>query len=99
MPAYIVFIRESEIHNPEEMAIYQNFPRGNAPTPKPTPLAVYGSLEALEGAAPDGMVILQFDSMDDARAWYNNPEYQKRAAHRINAADYRAILVDGLPPR
>lgn len=99
MPAYIIFIRESEILNPEEMAIYQNFPRDNAPTPKPTPLAVYGKLEALEGEAPDGVVILEFPSMEEAKAWYHNPEYQARAIHRRNAADYRAVLVEGLPPR
>ena len=98
MPAYAIFIREGEIFNHEEMALYQSANRSAAPTVPVKPLVVYGSMEALEGDAPDGMVMLQFDSMDDARTWYNDPLYQAASEHRKKAAHYRAFLVEGFSP-
>ena len=61
-----------------------------------TPLVVYGALEALEGDAPDGVVILRFPTVEDARAWYNSPAYQAAVAYRKKGADYRAFIVEGL---
>ena len=60
------------------------------------PTAVYGTTEALEGAAPDGTIILQFPTMADARAWYDSPEYQAALPHRMNASKYRGFIVDGI---
>ena len=59
--------------------------------------AVYGKTEAFEGPTPDGLLILEFPSADDARAWYDSPEYQAAVAQRKLGADYRAILIEGLP--
>ena len=64
--------------------------------PKMTPLSVYAAIEALEGDAPDGMVLLQFPTIEDARAWYNSPEYQAAIPHRMKGAEYRALLFQGL---
>lgn len=96
MPAYVLFIRESEIRDPSEMAIYQRMARQIPPHPKLTALAAYGMMEALEGEAPDGVVLLQFPTVDDAKEWYNSPAYQAAAPHRRNGADYRAFIVQGL---
>jgi uncharacterized protein (DUF1330 family) len=60
------------------------------------PLVVYGKMEALEGKAPDGIILLQFPTVADAKAWYNSPDYQAAIPHRLNAADYRAVIVEGL---
>jgi uncharacterized protein (DUF1330 family) len=95
MPAYVLFIRESAIHDQSEMDVYR---RMNAETPfdpKLIPLVVYGALEALEGTAPDGLVMLQFPTLEDAKAWYNSPAYQAATLHRRRAADYRAFIVQG----
>jgi uncharacterized protein (DUF1330 family) len=96
MPAYAVFIRESAIRDQAEIDIYQRSARGNPPDPKLTPLVVYGTLQALEGVAPDGVVLLQFPTVEDAKAWYYSAEYQAAAPHRIKGADYRAFIVEGL---
>ncbi|MEJ5976289.1 DUF1330 domain-containing protein [Novosphingobium sp. PS1R-30] len=92
--AYAIFIREGEIVDPEAMAAYK---AGNAGVPVPglTPRVVYGAMETVEGEAADGMVILEFPSMQEARDWYYG-EYNERAKLRQKAAPYRGFLVEGL---
>ena len=96
MPAYILFIREGAIRDQSEMDTYSRMIRENPPDPKLTPLAVYGAIEALEGNAPDGIVVLKFPSVEDAKAWYNSPGYQAAIPHRKKGAEYRALIVQGL---
>lgn len=94
MPAYAIFIREGEIVDHQAMAAYQSGNRSGAPADM-RPLVVYGAMEALEGAAPDGLVILEFADMAAAREWYHG-DYYERAKLRQKAAPYRAFLVEGL---
>ena len=97
MTAYVIMIRD-RIRDPAEMAIYAELApkaRGNNP---PRPLAFYGTDEALEGPKADGIVILEFDDMDAARAWHGSPAYQEAMKHRQLGADYRVLLVDGVKP-
>jgi len=96
MSAYILFIREGQIRNPSEMEIYQRMVREIPPHPKLTALVAYGAMEALEGKSPDGVVLLQFPTIEDAKAWYNSPAYQAAVPHRQKGADYRAFIVQGL---
>jgi uncharacterized protein (DUF1330 family) len=96
MPAYMLFIREGAIRDQTEIDTYQRMNREGPRDPKLTPLVVYGAIEALEGAAPDGMVMLQFPTVEDAKAWYNSPGYQAALKHRKKGADYRALIVQGL---
>jgi uncharacterized protein (DUF1330 family) len=55
-----------------------------------------GATEMLEGAWHPRVVILEFPSMDAARAWYRSDDYQRIAAIRHRNADSRLVLVDGL---
>jgi uncharacterized protein (DUF1330 family) len=96
MAAYAVFIREEEVRDPAEMATYAATARGAGGDFKLTSLVTYGAIEALEGAPADGMVILQFPTVEDAKAWYNSPGYQKALPHRMKAADYRVMIVQGV---
>jgi uncharacterized protein (DUF1330 family) len=59
-------------------------------------LALYGAQQELEGKAPEGTVILEFPSMEAAKAWYHSPGYQRAAPHRRKGADYRAFIVQGV---
>jgi uncharacterized protein (DUF1330 family) len=50
-----------------------------------------------EGAPPDGdIVLLAFDSLQDANRWYQSPEYSKLIPIRQKSATTRLMLVDGL---
>ena len=96
MPVYMLFMREGEILDQSEMDKYSRMNREGPRDPNLKPLVVYGAIEPVEGAAPDGMVILQFPTVEDAKAWYNSPGYQAALPHRKNGADYRAFIVQGL---
>lgn len=92
----MIFTREEPVRDPEAMAEYQRLTREIAGDYKLKPLVLYGAVEALEGPAPDGVIVLEFPSADAARAWYNSPGYQAALPHRLQAADYRAIIVEGV---
>ena len=55
-----------------------------------------GAIEALEGPAPAGLVVIEFESAEKARAWYNSQEYQPLVAIRQRCADTRLTLVEGV---
>lgn len=61
-------------------------------------LARGGPAEALEGAAPKRVVILEFDSVAAAKRWYDSPEYREARAIRQKASTGRLLLVEGVPP-
>lgn len=96
MPVYMLFIREKPIRDSAAMETYSRSTRANPRDPKMMPLVIYGATEAVEGEAPDGMVMLQFPSVDDAKNWYYSPGYQAAMQHRLKGADYRVMIVQGL---
>ena len=96
MAAYAIFIREGAVTDPEAMAKYQSGNRGGTPIPGMRALAVYGAMEQLEGEPCDGVVVLEFPDMQAARDWYNSEDYQSRVPFRLQAAPYRAMLVEGI---
>ena len=55
-----------------------------------------GKFETLEGPAPKGVVMLEFPTMEDAKAWYNSPEYREALKHRFLGANCRVVLVEGV---
>ena len=96
MPAYLIVLREGPVRDEEAYAEYQRINRENPPAANLRPLVLYGATKALEGEAPDGVVMLQFDSVEEARAWYENPGYQAALTHRLRSADWRDFIVEGL---
>ena len=77
------------------MRKYQRKNREERPAISLEPLVAYGAVETLEGEAPDGVVMLRFESVEDARAWYESPAYQAALPHRLKSADWRAFIVKG----
>ena len=95
MAAYVIFIREG-VRNLSELEIYSQKAPAAMAGHAVTPLAVYGRHEVIEGPAVEGVVILQFPSFDEAKAWYDSPAYREAREHRFKGADYRAVIVEGL---
>ena len=83
--------------DPEAMATYSKLAREARGEGPPTPLAFYGPSETWEGSEADGVVILEFPDMTAARRWYQSPAYRNALPHRLRGADYRVLLVDGVP--
>jgi uncharacterized protein (DUF1330 family) len=70
----------------------------------PATVAKYGGRFAVRGGAvdakeggwkPSRLVVLEFPSMEQARKWYDSPEYAPALAMRLKAANARLILVEG----
>jgi uncharacterized protein (DUF1330 family) len=61
-------------------------------------LARGGAMEMLEGGAtlPSSIVLLEFPSMDDARAFHRDPEYAPFIKLRQAGSDLELLLVEGL---
>lgn len=59
-------------------------------------LARGGRYEALEGPARKRNVVIEFDSYDAARGYYDSAEYQAAKALRDGAAEIEMVLVEGV---
>jgi uncharacterized protein (DUF1330 family) len=56
-----------------------------------------GKTMATQGAAPSPrVVVIQFDSLDKAEAWWNSPAQKAAQAIGDKYATFRSFLVEGL---
>ena len=56
-----------------------------------------GAYEVLEGSwKPERVTIVEFDSMEKGKEFYNSPEYQTAIKARAGAANFKALLVQGI---
>jgi uncharacterized protein (DUF1330 family) len=97
MSAYVFL--EIEVKDP---ALYEEYKKLS-----PAAVAAYGgkylvrggSSEVLEGEwQPQRIVILEFESREQAKAWLNSPEYAPAWEKRKKAAYTRSVLLDGYKP-
>jgi uncharacterized protein (DUF1330 family) len=56
-----------------------------------------GKLTALEGNVPQRFVIIEFDSVEKARGWYDSPVYEPLLALRKKTATSTLFIAVGLP--
>ena len=96
MTAYLILFVE-EILDPEEMAEYARKARGIKGAGA-VPLVVYGAKSVMEGPDFEGVATLSFPTMDEARAWYQSPQYQAALPHRLRGAKSRLVIVEGFNP-
>ncbi len=99
MPAYLIVIREEPVRDPDELALYnakaRQLPRGEQPM---IPRVFEGAVTTLEGPAPNAVVVLEFESVEAAKAWYERSDYQAVLTHRKKGADHRVIIAEGFAP-
>ena len=92
-PAYVV--AEVAIHDADAFA-KEYAPRVAATLqPYGGRFLTSGKLMALEGNAPQRFVIIAFDSVEKARAWYDSAEYQPLLAVRKKAATTTLFIAEG----
>ena len=97
MPAYVV-ITKTRTRDPIQLAEYaKEAPSFMAGHPA-TYLARFGACEVKEGAAVEGVAIIEFPTLEAAKAWYESPAYQDASQHRFRGGDYNIVIVDGLAP-
>lgn len=94
MPAYVLV--EIEVTDPTTYEDYKKL--------TPATLAAYdgkfivrgGATEQLEGEGPvNRIVVLQFPTTEQAKAWWNSPEYSEAKAIRQRASNTRMIVLEG----
>jgi uncharacterized protein (DUF1330 family) len=99
MPAYIAFLIDIR-----DQAAFSSYAQAAAPT-----YATYGGGVTLRGPIVDllegnldvkhdtRLVVLQFPSLERARAWWHSPQYQAAVKLRQHpVSDSRVFLVDGI---
>ena len=63
-------------------------------------LVVSSRAQAVEGEPPKGsLVVIAFDSLEQARGWYNSPAYEAIRPIRQNSTRSRILIVEGLAPK
>lgn len=95
MSAYLIFNRIKTV-DAAELATYMALVPGTRPGHELKALVSFGKHEVLEGAATDGMAVLEFADAAAARAWFHSPAYQAASVHRSRGADYSVVLIDGV---
>lgn len=95
MSAYVIV--DIDVTNP---VVYEEYKKLAPPT-----VAAYGGIylarggqtEVLEGEwAPKRLVILRFDSVSQAKAWLESPEYRPIKELRHQAARSNMVVVEGI---
>lgn len=59
-------------------------------------LARGGAVVGLEGEARPRNVVIEFDSLEAARACYDSPEYRSARRHREGAGEAQIMLLEGV---
>ena len=94
MAAYI--LADVQITDPEQYAKYRELSSAAFAVHGVKPIVRGGKTERLEGREPGRIVVLEFASMDAARAFYDSPEYRKARDAREHAAVMNMLLVEGI---
>jgi len=98
MAAYV--IAYLEVTDSEAFATYQAAALPTIPPYGGRPVVAGGSFEVVEGMIhPKAVVVVEFDTLEQARKWYASPEYSKTIPMRQRAANTSLLIVDGLPPK
>ncbi len=92
--AYV--IGQFDIHDPEAYVDYRSQTPATIEKYGGRFLVRAGRLETLEGEAPlPRVVVIEFPSFEQAKAWYESDEYQKLIPIRQAAASGKSFLVEG----
>ncbi len=95
MTAYVIFIREEPYTDQAAIAEYTRLAIAGM-HPKANPVVMtQAPIEAFEGEAPDGVVMVAFPTIEDAKEWYHSPGYQAAIPWRQKGSNYRVFLVPG----
>lgn len=96
MPAYV--INDMEVTDPVTFDEYRRLSPATVAQYGGRFLARGGTTEPLEGGwEPRRLVILEFPSVAQAKAWIDSPEYAPARALRQASAKSRMVVTEGVP--
>ena len=95
MPAYV--ISDVEPRDADLIAQYRTLAQDSIARYGGRYIVRGGAVEPVEGGwTPRMIVVVEFPSMEQARAWYRSPEYAEALKIRQNALTRRLIFVEGV---
>ena len=95
MSAYIVV--EVDVKDPARYADYRSMVPASLEAYGGEFLVRGGEVEKLEGDwEPSRFVVLAFDSVEQAKRWWNSDEYRQARNLRQATADTKMIVVEGI---
>ncbi len=100
MPAYVLV--EISVTDPQAYERYKALAEASVSAHGGRYLVRGGQRQQLEGhRTPDRLVLLEFPSMEQARAWWSSPEYQAAKPFRLaSTSGTEMLLLEGYaPPR
>src|SRR5579875_2618173 len=96
MPAYV--IADTEPRDAALIAHYRDLAQASIARHGGRYVVRGGAVESVEGGwTPQLLVIVEFPTMEAARAWYRSPEYAEALRLRDRALRRRLIFVEGVP--
>ena len=94
MAAYI--LAQLDVTDPEDFARYREMVPSSIEQFGGRYIVRGGKVETLEGDwSPSRLVIIQFDSAEQARAWWASEEYAEAKALRQACANTQLIVAEG----
>lgn len=96
MNGYIIFIRERTLDE-QQLRIYKDQLTTSLKIGDARILSLDRAHDELEGEQAEAIMLLEFNSVSAARAWYESEGYASLRKHRWRGADYRVILLQGEP--
>ncbi len=95
MAAYLVV--DIDVTNPVQFEEYKKLAPGAVAKYGGRYLIRGGTYESVEGDwKPQRLTVVEFESMDKAKAFYHSPEYQTAIKARKGAAKMNMLLVQGI---
>jgi uncharacterized protein (DUF1330 family) len=94
-PAF--YISEFELSDPEGIKPYSQQVEATFRPFTGRYLVRGGQTASLEGEQPKRIVMIAFDSMAQAQAWYDSPAYRAIRPIRLQSAKSRVYIVEGAP--
>lgn len=96
MVAYV--INDMEVTDPQRLEEYKKLSPATVAQYGGRFLARGGHTEVFEGSwTPKRLVILEFPSVAQAKAWVNSPEYAPARGIRQQASRSNIVVVEGAP--
>ena len=93
----VYFIVQEKVHDEEGMAEYGKLAGPTLAGVNVKALAVDDDVQTIEGEWHGSrVVVLEFDTEESFRSWYDSPGYQEAVKLRFAATDSRGALVKGL---
>jgi uncharacterized protein (DUF1330 family) len=95
VPAYVVV--QIEVNDPVAYEEYRRLATPTVPQYGGRYIVRGGASEILEGSwQPRRLVVLEFPTMERAKAWWNSPEYAPAKAIRQACAGTEMLAIEGV---